>query len=828
MSAGVVGKRGRPACAFRGFLRVAALCGGGLLIGLGPAMPQGGRVSQPPSAVQPATPVAPTAMPAARSRAPVAPIAQGGTIAQIRVEGTQRIEQETVISYLTVAVGQPFDPESVDLSLKRLFATGLFADVVMRREGSDLIVHVVENPIINRVVFEGNRAKKDEDLVKEVEIKPRTVFTRARVQADVTRIVELYRRAGRFAAKVTPKVVELPQNRVDLVFEIREGSVTGVGKINFIGNRNFSDRDLRKVIVTRQTGLGSIFSSNANYDPDRVAYDREQLRKFYLKNGYADFAVVSTVAEMTPDAHAFIITYTIDEGAQYKFGSVTVETTLEELDPKGLARALAIKAGEVYNADRIDQSVDTITFAAGAVGYAFVDVKPRYSRHADTKVMDVVLQVNEGPRVYVERINIRGNTRTLDKVVRREIRIAEGDPYNRIMVDRSKARIRGLGFFKDVEIKEQPGTAGDRTVLDVAVTEQPTGEVALSLGYTSETSLVDLSVTERNLLGRGQYLRLDISASSLAQQLSLSFTEPYFLDRNLNFGYDIYKVLADYTNYSGYKADSLGASLRIGFPLNEFSSFQVRYLVEQTDVNVGKDQFGNDLTAQSCALIGAISPAICDQIGKHSSSTIGYTYSVDKRDDPIQPTRGSTLSISQDVAGLGGSDQYLKTEVASSYYYPLFGRNSVLSFTWNAGYIWAFSDKPVRLNQRFFKGGSSFRGFEIAGIGPRDTTTTDALGGKAYGIGSLELGIPTGLPKDYGVKAALFLQGGTVGLLDDQDLGSVAAGRVASDLAFRSSGGLSIFWTSPFGPVRVDISQIISKADYDKTEAFRFSAGTRF
>jgi outer membrane protein insertion porin family len=791
-----------------------------LSLGAGPVFAQAAPpqdLQLPPAASEHAAPEVPSRS-TGRTRAPLAPTARGGVIAQIRVEGTQRIEQETVISYLTVSIGQAFDTESVDLSLKRLFATGLFADVVMRREGNDLVVHVVENPIINRVVFEGNKAKKEEDLSKEVEIRPRTVFTRARVQADVTRVVELYRRAGRFAAKVTPKVVELPQNRVDLIFEIREGSVTGVGKINFIGNRAFTDRELRKVIVTRQTGLGSIFSSNANYDPDRVAYDREQLRKHYIKNGYADFAVVSTVAELTPDAHAFIITYAIDEGQKYKFGNVTVETTLTELDPKRIEKAINIKPGEIYNADRIDSAIDTITFGAGVVGYAFVDVKQRLNKRADQRIMDVVLQVNEGPRVYVERINIRGNTRTLDKVVRREIRIAEGDPYNRVLVDRSRARIRGLGFFKEVEIKEQPGTAGDRTILDVAVTEQPTGEVALSLGYSSETSIIDLSITERNLLGRGQYLRVDVSTSSLAQQLSLSFTEPYFLDRNLSFGYDVYKVLADYTRFSGYKADSLGASLRVGFPLDEYSGFSMRYLAEETILKID---------VASCQL-GLISRSICDQVGRRASSVVGYSYSVDKRDDPIDPTRGATLSISQDVAGLGGDDQYLKTEVATSYYYPLFGKSSVLSFSWNAGYIWAFSNRPIRLNQRFFKGGASFRGFEIAGLGPRDLLTRDALGGKAYGIGTIELGIPTGLPKDYGVRAALFAQAGTLGLLDSQDIGTIAPGRVDSALKLRSSAGISLFWTSPFGPVRIDMAKTITKADYDKTESFRFSAGTRF
>ena len=802
MSAGVVGGRVRPARTVRCFLWAALLSLSAL--GARAQMPLH-NIAEPP--------------PAAAAITQGAAVAQGGRIAQIRVEGAQRIEPETVLSYMTVGPGQPFDPESVDLSLKRLFATGLFADVVIRREGDALIVHVVENPIINRIVFEGNRAKKEDDLNKEVEIRPRTVFTRARVQADVTRIVELYRRSGHFAAKVTPKIVELPQNRVDLVFEIKEGSVTGVGKINFIGNRAFTDRELRKVIVTRQSGISAWFSSSANYDPDRIAYDREQLRKFYLKNGYADFNAISTVAELTPDAHAFIITYTIDEGPQYKFGKVSIETTLAEFNPKALGKSIGIKPGETYNADRIDAATETITFAAGTRGYAFVDVKPRAQRHADTKTIDVVLQVNEGPRVYIERINIRNNTRTLDKVIRREIRLAEGDPYNRVLVDRSKARIKSLGFFKDVEIKEQPGTAGDRTILDVAVTEQPTGEVSLSFGFSSDATLANLSITERNLLGRGQYLRFDVSASNLAQQIDLSFTEPYFLDRSLAFGFDLYKVLSDYTRYSGYRADSLGASFRLGFPLDEYSSLQLRYAADRTMVQVDPG---------SCALL-IIAPSICDQAGTHTSSTVGFTYSVDLRDDPISPTRGATLTLSQDLAGIGGEEQYLKTEFESAYYYPLFGKNSVLSLSWEAGYIWAYSGRPIRLNQRFFKGGTSFRGFQIAGIGPRDVVTHDAVGGKAYGIGTVELGVPTGLPKDFGIKAALFTQVGTLGSLDRTDLGSSAtASRVASNLALRGSAGLSVFWTSPFGPVRIDLATPFLKAPYDKTESFRFSAGTRF
>ena len=617
---------------------------------------------------------------------------------------------------------------------------------------------------------------------------------------------------------MTPKIVELPQNRVDLIFEISEGPVSHIAKINFIGNHAFTDRELRKTIVTRESRIWSMFSSNDNYDPDRVAYDGEQLRKLYLKSGYADFSVVSSVAEMTPDGRDFIITYTLDEGAQYKFGDVTVETTLRELDAKLLQRLVNIRPGETYNADRIDSAKDTITFLAGTVGYAFVDVKPHPTKRAGKDIIDIVLEVNEGPRVYVERINIRGNTRTLDKVIRREIRVAEGDPYNRVLIDRSKTRLKALQFFKTVDIKEEPGTAPDRTILDVAVEEEQTGELSLGLGFSSEEFTGDLSVSERNLLGRGQYLKLQISASTLREQIEVSFRDPYFLDRNLQAGFDIYKLLADYSSYSGYKSDSLGGSFTVGFPLTEYSNLALFYQLEKTDVKV-------DLSACNS---GLISSAICDQSGQNVSSQIGYSFSQDKRNDPTDPSSGSTLAISQSFAGVGGDSRFVRTEISVAHYWPLYG-SLVLSYHWDAGYIWSYSGERVRLDQRFFKGGASFRGFQTAGIGPRDLTTDDALGGKAYGIGSIELRIPTGLPKDYGIKAALFAEVGTLGDLDPVDIGPNAANRnIKQALAWRGSAGISLFWDSPFGPVRVDFAEPFMHEPYDKTQAIRFSAGTRF
>ncbi len=743
----------------------------------------------------------------------------GGTIHQIRVIGTQRIEPETVLSYLVVQPGDPFDPVTADASLKRVWATGLFADVVMRREGDDLVVQVVENPIINRIVFEGNHSKDDKKLGDEVQMKPRTVFTRTRVQSDVTRIVELYRRSGRFAAKVTPKIVELPQNRVDLIFEISEGPVSHIAKINFIGNHAFSDRELRKEIVTRESRIWSMFSSNDNYDPDRVAYDGEKLRKFYLKNGYADFSVVSSVAEMTPDGKDFIVTYTLDEGPQYKFGKISVETTLQELSPILLRNVVPIQPGQTYNADLLDSAKDTITFLAGTVGYAFVDVKPRLTHEPGKNVIDVVFQVNEGPRVYVERINIRGNTRTLDRVIRREIRMAEGDPYNRVLIDRSKQRLKALGFFKNVDIKNEPGTAPDRTILDVSVEEQPTGELSVGVGYSTDQFIGDVQISEKNLLGKGQFLRLQASVGNKQQQIDLAFREPYFLGRNLQAGFDIYRTLSDFTSYSGYKASSFGASFRTGFPLTEYSSLGLTYQIDHTNVQA---------STSSCA-IGLISSAICDQTGSVLTSMIGYTYGQDRRDDPISPTKGSTISVSQDFAGVGGDARFLRTEIATSRYWQIWGPSVVLGFNWSAGYLWAYSGEGVRLDQRFFKGGDSFPGFQTAGIGPRDISTRDALGGKAYGIANLQLRIPTGLPKDYGIKAALFYDVGTLGLLDKSDLGATTnPANIRQNMFWRMSAGLSIYWDSPFGPVRIDIADPIRKAPYDRTQVIRFSAGTRF
>lgn len=750
---------------------------------------------------------------------------QSGVVSRIIVRGNERIEQSTILSYLPIQPGETMDPAKADLALKTLFRTDLFSDVKVDMQGGDLIITVTENPIINRVVFEGNSGLKEDKLRDEVTVRPRGIFTRAKVQSDVQRIIELYRRSGRISAAVTPKIVELPQKRVDLIFEINEGPKSGVLQVNFLGNKEFSDNDLRDVVVTEQSSWYKFFSSNANYDPDRLEYDKEQLRKHYRNRGFYDFRVVSAVAELAPDKNGFVITYTIEEGPHYKFGKISVETELQRLDKNLLQALVPIRAGEDYQDERIEQATDALTFAAGAAGFASVDVRPRYTPNRANNTVDVVFQVNEGPRVYVERIEVTGNTRTLDYVIRRELNLVEGDAYNRALVDRSRNNIRALGFFKDVNIEEVPGSAPDRTGLAVRVQEQPTGELSFSAGYSSVDQLVlDLGVTERNFRGRGQSVRARVSVGSLRQQVDFGFTEPRFLGRNLAAGVDIYSYRYDYSRFSAYRTESVGSNIRFGFPLTLNSNMSTRYTLRSDDVQI--DNSYCDPTAP------LVSPSLCSQRGSYITSLVGYTFLYDRRNDPINPTRGYRFDVSQDLAGLGGDVKYLRTEFTGGWYWG-FNKSFILSLTGSGGYVAGWGDDTVRINDRFYKGGNTFRGFQTGGIGPRDKNSgrSDALGGRAYVIGTAELTVPTFLPEQYGIKAALFSDVGTLGLLDEKDKLNVSGRKdplIFDDLSLRASAGLSIFWRSPMGPIRFDFSQVLAKENYDKTENFRFSTSTRF
>ena len=768
--------------------------------------------------------------------------AEGRLIEAVGVEGNERIEASTVLAYTILDAGDIYTAESADLSLKQLFATGYFADIIVEMRGSSLIVRIVENPMINRVIFRGNSAMDDEELTTEVEMRPRTVFTRSRVQADVQRILALYQRSGRFSTTVDPQIVQLPQNRVDLVFEINDGPKTGVRRINFIGNDEFSDRRLRGTIATAETKWWKFFSSNDNYDPDRITYDREQLRRYYLSKGYADFRVVSSVAELTSDRNDFFVTFTVEEGEQYTVGTVEVTTELDRLSGETLRALVPIQTGEIYNANFIDNGVDNLTYIAGAQGYAFVDVRPRVRRNREEHTVDLTFEVNEGPRVYIERINIVGNTRTLDRVVRREFRLVEGDAFNRVLIERSRSRVRSLGFFESVEITEEPGTLPDRTILNVEVEEQATGEISFGLGFSSTDAYVfDLSVTERNLLGRGQHLRFSIQLSSRQRQLDIRFTEPYFLGRNLAAGFDLFQVRNDFVE-SNFATETSGAGVRLGFPISEYNRLSLRYTLRRESVLpddgycsvsrwlVDEDDDGVDDRGFTPL------PVVCNAEGTTWLSLLGYTFTSDHRDNSQEPTSGFFMNVQQDLAGAGGDTHFLRSEIDTRVYYSPFRRGFAEDITFSlrgaAGYVFDWGqDDGLRTNNRFFKGGASFRGFEPSGVGPRSLLTRTAIGGRAYMIGTAEVGFPLPTPDSLGLDGALFADVGTIGLVTDGDIGGPGIRQqsfIQDDLSLRASVGVSVFWNSPFGPVRLDFAEVLAREDYDVTETFRFSGGTRF
>lgn len=846
---------------------------------------------------------APAAAPPVLTPVPVG----GGTIKTINVTGSQRLEPDTVRSYIQLRAGGRYTTESLDQAIRDLFDTELFTDVQIRDNDGNLTIEVRENPVVNRIILEGNKRLKEDKINKEIKLAPRQIFTRSKVRADVARIVELYRRQGRFAANVEPKMVMLDQNRVDVVYEISEGPKSKVRQINILGNDKFSDGRLRAEMATKQARITRFFSSGSSYDPDKLAYDQAKLRQFYLTNGYADFRVVSAVAELTPDKKDFIITYVIEEGERYKFGKVSVESDLRDYKPQ--VEKLAIKPGNFYNAKLVEDTVDSLTEAAGLFGYAFAQVNPEFDRDKETRTMNLVLKVGDAPRVYVERININGNTNTQDKVIRREFRVAEGDAFNSFQVKRSSDRIQSLGFFQEkLEIEQKQGSAPDRIVLEANVEEQSTGELQLSAGFSSiERFIVNASIRQRNFRGKGQELRASVNYSTFSKSVELGFTEPYFLDKNIALGGDVFRRDYNSFNFVGnnrnttYQQLTTGFQVRVGVPLTEFVSVAGRFGVSVDQVTLDKNQFFFN---------GACDPLLagrflCDAIGNRTTSSIGYSLVFDNLNNRLRPSAGQRAVFSQDFAGLGGSVKYLRTRFEADKYWKVLG-NFIFSVGVEGGYVLPFgSDRgpgvdKVRLTDRFFLGEPEMRGFNIRGVGPRvqrrryDVTTgtlitdrnqitDDALGGRAYYKGRLELEIPLGAgAKGLGIRPSIFMDVGSVfdvkrpnlttlsNFTDPADnrikfqcrntsTGSTTFATLQTpgspvsstnqftvcpttaipfqpfDEAFfgdtikpRLSVGFGFNWKSPFGPFRIDIAKALLKEPGDDTKLFTFNVGTQF
>ena len=730
-------------------------------------------------------------------------------VTSIEIEGARRIEEQTIRTYMNVRIGDELTNESMNDALKSLYATGLFVDVKVRRsKAGTMLVSVIENPIINEIAFEGNDELEDSQLAAEIQLRSRQVFTRTKVQADVARLYQLYQRQGRFSVTIEPKVIKLDQNRVNLVFEILEGEVTEVRSIRFVGNKRFDDDALRGEISTKESRWYRFLSNDDRYDPDRLAYDKELLRRFYLKNGYADFNVKSATAELSPDKDDFYVTFTIDEGVRYKIGEINFNSRLYNFDPSVLYEHVDFKSGDWYDADQVQSTVDRISDALGDMQFAFVRVRPNIDRKRIDRVLDLTFEIEETPRVYVERIDIHGNVRTQDKVVRRELMLVEGDPFNRSKVARSEQAIRDLGYFENVEFQTLPGSAPDKTVIDVTVTEKSTGELSIGAGFsTTDGPLADLRIREKNFLGKGQDVLLATTIAGERTQFDFSFTEPFFMDRDISAGVDLFHVTTDYQDESSYDQKRTGGSLRLGYPLSERWRQSLRYSYTQADI------FDVDSDA---------SLFIQQQEGERTTSAVAQRITYDSRDSTLFPTEGYNLWFDTEVAGLGGDAEYISGKVGGSYYYPV-ATNWILNVLGETGAIGSYSDEDVQINERFFLGGNTLRGFERSGVGPRDTATDDALGGNYFYRSSVELTMPVGLPEELGVKGHVFNDLGALWGID----GTYNSG-VEEDHYLRASAGVGLSWRSPFGPIRMDLAAPYLEEDYDVDEIFRFSFGTRF
>jgi outer membrane protein insertion porin family len=766
-------------------------------------------------------------------------------IKNIEVVGNRRVEPETVRSYLQFNAGDPYSATKVDASIKALFATGLFADVGIDYKGATIVVTVKENPVINQVAFEGNSEVDTATLVGEVQLKPRSVFTRAKAQGDVQRILDVYRRQGLFAASVEPKIIQLEEDRVNLVFEINEGAATKVKGINFVGNHAFTDSQLRDIISTTQVGWFDFLKGTSVYDPDRMNLDRELVRQYYLKNGYPDASVTAANAEIDPDGTGFIITFAIEEGQLYNFGAVNIESSLAGIDPGGLKGDLLTQAGTVYDASQIDKTSEKLTLDIADQGYAFARVRPRPIPDAASRTIAITYVVDEGPRIYIDRINVIGNTRTKDFVIRREFRLSEGDAFNALMVDRAKKRLQALGLFKTVDIKRRPGSAPDRVILDVVVEEQSTGELSFGAGYsTSEGVIGDVSISERNLFGNGQYVRLKLSGSFERAQVDFSFTEPRFLDRNLAAGFDLFFKQLDYTEQSGFEQRKVGGDVRLGFPIAENLWMTTLYSLSRDEI-YDISEFASPAITEACGASGGTDSAglsRCNDQG-YWTSMIGTVLSYDKRNHPTNPNRGYYIELANDFAGLGGDAQYWRTNAEGRFYYPI---TEKITFVGRAvgGMIEGWGGQDVRLLDSFFKGGETVRGFDISGFGPREigpnSPNSDALGGQKYWAATAEVRFPLPLiPDDIGLSGAFFADAGS--LWDATGGAKKAVASTNNAIAFpkgpdtledsnsiRSSVGASLMWNSPVGPIRMDFAQVLTKESYDQTQFFRFGAQSKF
>lgn len=728
----------------------------------------------------------------------------------IRVQGNKRIESATVLSYIPIKAGKAYDQGDLDLALKDLYATGYFSDVQINRQGDALVIDVIENAIINQIAFEGNSKLKDDKLKEEVQLRPREVLSRTKIQSAQQRILDIYRRMGRYNATVVPKVIKQSDNRVDLVFEINEGDVTYVRKLNFIGNRHISSSHLEKALLTKQTRWYRFFASDDTYDPDRFIADQQLLREYYYDSGYPDFRLINAVSELSPDQKDLFLTFTLEEGSRYSFGKVEIKSKISKVDGSKLQGLVSYAEGDWFSRKMIEKTIQSITEAVGVQGFAFAQVEPIISKNNAAKTVDITYEISEGPRVYIERIEIRGNDRTRDEVIRREIRLQEGDAYNTTFVKRAEQNLNDLGYFKKVDVTAESGSAPDKAKLIVTVEEQPTGELGLAIGFsTLDRALGNIHFAERNFMGTGRTIHSDFTLASRRQEFDVGITDPYFMGYNLEAGADLFHVRSK--RISAFTEKNTGARTHVGYKLTDNWFQNWSYTIQKDDIS--------DVPATSSVYIQNMK-------GGNVNSAIGHSIGYDRRNSRREPTAGYTVTLSNSFAGVGGDIGYLKNALGASYFYsPL--DEVVMNARITAGHVLR-AGKKLRVADQVFLGGDSFRGFEFGGMGPRDARTKESIGGARYWVGTLETMFPIGLPNEFGVKGAVFTDFGSLwGCALKVPATQIATDRISSK-KMRASVGVGLSWNSPFGPLRIDYSIPVRKQKDDEVQRIFFGVSSRF
>ncbi len=731
----------------------------------------------------------------------------------IYIEGNQRVEDSLIISYLQINKGDPFSQSKLDSALRNLHNTGLFKEISFEIKKNNIIVKVKENPIVNRVTFEGNNRVKTEDIKKEILTRSRTVFSKNKLQRDVKRILAIYSKEGRFATKVDPKMIKQEDNRVDVVFEIDEGPKTPIKTINFIGNNIYKSSKLKSIIVTKEQAWYRFLSTSHLYDPDRIEYDKELLRRFYTSMGYADFKVVAVTSDLTSQRDGFIMTFALEEGKRYNYGEINLDLQIETMEPKTLLDAVITEEGKLYNAENIEKSISNLQKILSDNGYAFVSIEPRLSRNREEGTIAIDYVIQESQKIYINKINIEGNARTQDKVIRREFRLSEGDPFNATNLKRSEQRVRDLNFFDKVTVTSNKTAEPDKIDIDMEVIEKTTGDINFGAGYSSTDGMLGrIGIKEKNFVGTGKEISLNYERAQKRQNIDLGFTDPYFLDYDLSFGFDAYNIAKDNKQASSYTSETNGLRLRFGYNVTEFLRHHFFYSLNNTNIK-------NVLTA---------SRSIQEQSGRTLSNGVGHSFVYDRRNSAVFPTDGYFFRFAQDATGLIGDSNTFANDIKASIYYPLSEKKDIVFRTsFSGGHIVGHSNrgkKGIRIFERYFLGGDDIKGFKNAGIGPRDATgNRDALGGNTYYLFNAELNFPIGLPDELDVSGSIFFDAGGLFGLDDK-----STGIIGKYDGIRMSSGVGVVWITKVGPLRLDWAYPIVKYSYDRTQSFRISFSTGF